>query len=114
MFLPSDLNLENLGAVDFDKGCYTGQEVIARMHYLGKSKKSCIFLNTRSDRRYRTKQLINLVCNEIQPDLFIIRGDDFPKGLHELIDNHGSMEVKLFSQSPASLDPPIRQIPIER
>ena len=59
---------------------------------------TCIFLNTRSDRRYRTKQLINLVCNVIQPDLFIIRGDDLPKELLELIDNDESMEVKLFSR----------------
>ena len=28
IFLPSDLNLESYGAVDFDKGCFTGQEVI--------------------------------------------------------------------------------------
>ena len=59
---------------------------------------TCVFLNTRSDRRYRTKQLINLVFNEIQPDLFIIRGDDLPKELYELIDNHESMEVKIFPE----------------
>ena len=59
---------------------------------------TCIFLNTRSDRRYRTKQLINLVFNEIQPDLFIIRGDNLPKELHELIDEHESMKLKLFKE----------------
>jgi folate-binding protein YgfZ len=32
-FLPHDLNLPNLNAVNFHKGCYTGQEIIARMHY---------------------------------------------------------------------------------
>ncbi|MBT5956929.1 MAG: poly-gamma-glutamate synthase PgsB, partial [Candidatus Marinimicrobia bacterium] len=66
---------------------------------------TCIFLNTRSDRRYRTNQLMNLVCNEIQPDLFIIRGDDLPKELHELIDKHERMEVKLFPEkaSPSQL-----------
>jgi len=61
-------------------------------------RSTCIFLNTRSDRRYRTNQLINLVLNEIQPDLFIIRGDDFPKELHEMIDKHKSMELKLFKE----------------
>ena len=66
-------------------------------HRVGDSS-TCVFLNTRSDRRYRTKQLMNLVCNEIQPDLFIIRGDDLPKELHELIDNHESMEVKIFPE----------------
>ena len=64
-------------------------------HRFGDSS-TCIFLNTRADRRYRTNQLINLICNEIQPDLFIIRGDDLPKGLHDLIDNHESMKIKLF------------------
>lgn len=37
-FLPHNLNLHLTGAVNFEKGCYTGQEVIARMHYRGKLK----------------------------------------------------------------------------
>ncbi len=31
-------NLDVLGAVSFDKGCYTGQEIVARAHYLGRLK----------------------------------------------------------------------------
>lgn len=37
-FLPHDLNLPDLHAVNFDKGCYTGQEIIARMQYRGTPK----------------------------------------------------------------------------
>ncbi len=37
-FTPHELNLPELGGVHFDKGCYQGQEVIARMHYRGKLK----------------------------------------------------------------------------
>lgn len=37
-YLPHELNLPNLNAVSFKKGCYTGQEIIARMHYRGKLK----------------------------------------------------------------------------
>ena len=33
------LNLDVLGAIAFDKGCYTGQEVIARAHYRGRVKR---------------------------------------------------------------------------
>jgi len=33
------LNLDLLGAIAFDKGCYTGQEVIARAHYRGRVKR---------------------------------------------------------------------------
>ena len=36
---PHMLNLDLLGAVSFDKGCYTGQEVVARTEYLGQSKR---------------------------------------------------------------------------
>ncbi|PHS18560.1 MAG: hypothetical protein COA86_07665 [Kangiella sp.] len=37
-FLPHNLNLPALKAIDFKKGCFTGQEVIARMQYKGKLK----------------------------------------------------------------------------
>lgn len=37
-FLPHEINLPLLHAVSFEKGCYTGQEIIARMHYRGKLK----------------------------------------------------------------------------
>lgn len=42
-FLPHYINLLDLGAVSFDKGCFKGQEVIARMHYRGKLKKQLEF-----------------------------------------------------------------------
>lgn len=35
-FVPQMLNLHWLAAIDFDKGCYPGQEVIARLHYRGR------------------------------------------------------------------------------
>ena len=38
-FVPQMTNLELVGGVSFQKGCYTGQEVVARMHYLGKQKR---------------------------------------------------------------------------
>jgi tRNA-modifying protein YgfZ len=38
LFTPHQINLQLLNAVSFTKGCYTGQEIIARMQYLGKLK----------------------------------------------------------------------------
>lgn len=38
-FVPQMLNLEPLGGISYQKGCYTGQEVVARTHYRGKSKR---------------------------------------------------------------------------
>jgi len=38
-FTPHMLNLDLIGAVSFDKGCYPGQEIVARTHYRGSSKR---------------------------------------------------------------------------
>jgi tRNA-modifying protein YgfZ len=38
-YVPQMLNLDRLGAVAFDKGCYPGQEVVARLHHLGSVKR---------------------------------------------------------------------------
>jgi folate-binding protein YgfZ len=39
-FIPQMLNLDLLGGISFNKGCYTGQEIVARTHYLGKTKRA--------------------------------------------------------------------------
>ena len=37
-FVPQMANLDLINGVSFTKGCYPGQEIVARMHYLGKLK----------------------------------------------------------------------------
>jgi folate-binding protein YgfZ len=37
-YVPQMVNLDLIGAVSYTKGCYPGQEIVARMHYLGKLK----------------------------------------------------------------------------
>jgi hypothetical protein len=38
-FLPQALNLDALDGISFEKGCYVGQEVIARLHFRGTVKR---------------------------------------------------------------------------
>ena len=38
-FTPHMLNLDLLDAISLDKGCYTGQEIVARTHYKGATKR---------------------------------------------------------------------------
>jgi folate-binding protein YgfZ len=38
-FVPQMANLDLIGGVSFDKGCYTGQEIVARTQYLGRLKR---------------------------------------------------------------------------
>ena len=48
-FVPQMVNLELIGGVSFKKGCYTGQEIVARMHYLGKAKRRMFRLHQNED-----------------------------------------------------------------
>lgn len=41
-FTPHMLNLDLLGAVSVDKGCYPGQEIVARTHFRGKTRRRCL------------------------------------------------------------------------
>ena len=41
-YLPQDLNYDLNGWVSFKKGCYTGQEIIARLHYRGTPKRRLV------------------------------------------------------------------------
>jgi folate-binding protein YgfZ len=45
-FVPQMLNYELVGGVDFKKGCYPGQEVVARSQYLGKLKRRAYLLHS--------------------------------------------------------------------
>ncbi len=48
-FVPQMMNLDRIGGVNFKKGCYPGQEIVARSHYLGKLKRrmqSAYFMRT--------------------------------------------------------------------
>lgn len=41
-FVPQMLNLQLLGGISFKKGCYTGQEIVARTQHLGKLKRRMV------------------------------------------------------------------------
>ena len=45
-YTPQLLNFDISGVIDFNKGCYTGQEVVARMFYRGKAKKRLYLLTS--------------------------------------------------------------------
>jgi tRNA-modifying protein YgfZ len=56
-FVAQMLNLDLVGAIAFDKGCYTGQEVIARAHYRGRVKRRL--------QRFRSRGLLDLKPGDV-------------------------------------------------
>ncbi len=55
LFIPQMLNLQAVGGVSFKKGCYTGQEIVARMQYLGKLKRRLYRLSLQASRTARAR-----------------------------------------------------------
>ena len=68
-YTPQLLNYDLSGVIDFSKGCYTGQEIIARMHYRGNAKKRLFLLTGKNSiqvgseviQRYGGKEIISKI-----------------------------------------------------
>jgi folate-binding protein YgfZ len=76
-FTPHMLNLDLLGAVSLDKGCYPGQEIVARTHYRGATKRRCLrFESTEpvspSDKVSDGSRDVGEVVNAIDTDLLAV------------------------------------------
>jgi folate-binding protein YgfZ len=63
-YIPQMLNLQALNAIDFEKGCYMGQEVVARTKYLGRNKRAGFVLKTESDNNDLSGELLEYQIGE--------------------------------------------------
>ena len=54
-YIPQMFNYHTLGAIDFDKGCYLGQEIVARMQYRGELKRRLHHLQSSTSRQVGDK-----------------------------------------------------------
>jgi folate-binding protein YgfZ len=55
-YVPQMINYQAIGGLSFTKGCYPGQEIVARMHYLGKLKKRMYLAKVKSDEQPSVQQ----------------------------------------------------------
>lgn len=116
-FIPQMLHLERLGGLCFTKGCYPGQEVIARLHYRGQLKRqmfqalvqapSAVPLpGTRLYGEGLSESLGNVVQAAVDPDgnihlLAVVKLDEKDKGTVHLGDPEGP-EIR-FSTGAATV-----------
>jgi folate-binding protein YgfZ len=63
-FVAQTANMDILGGIDFNKGCYTGQEVIARMQYLGRLKERAFLFHADGTGAAAGTRLFNAVFGE--------------------------------------------------
>lgn len=78
LYTPAELHYDRHGYVSFSKGCYTGQEIVARMHYRAKPK--------------RQLYLVTLAASAV------------PEAGSELVDAQGVVLGTLLHPLPASAD----------
>lgn len=76
-FTPHMLNLDLLDIVSLDKGCYPGQEIVARTHYRGASKRRCMRFESNApvspgDKVSDGRRDIGEVVNAIGTDLLAV------------------------------------------
>ncbi|HNP34640.1 MAG TPA: hypothetical protein PKK10_02195 [Woeseiaceae bacterium] len=77
VYTPHMLNLDRLDAISLDKGCYTGQEIVARTHYRGSSKRRMLRFSssaavTAGADVYAGAQKIGAVVTAIDKDLLAV------------------------------------------
>jgi hypothetical protein len=85
LFVLQMANLDVLGGVSFKKGCYPGQEIVARTHYLGKQKRRMFLAHIESD---ITPEAGNELFSEdmpAQPCGTVINACRAPDGGHDLL-----------------------------
>lgn len=63
-YVPQMLNLQAVHGISFTKGCYLGQETVARMQYLGKNKKALFSLTTSLEKPIQSDDILEKQLGE--------------------------------------------------
>ncbi|MEW7981112.1 MAG: folate-binding protein YgfZ [Candidatus Sedimenticola endophacoides] len=85
-FVPQMVNLQLINGVSFKKGCYTGQEVVARMKYLGKLKRRMYLARVKSDTPPRAGDaLFSSTSSSGQGAGRVVNVERSPQGDYELL-----------------------------
>ncbi|MEM9053939.1 MAG: folate-binding protein [Pseudomonadota bacterium] len=100
---PSDVNMDVLGGVALNKGCFVGQEVVSRMHRRGKIRKRTLMVYDREGEAFEIgaqvttlegRKIGQLTSAFIDHGLVRVRTDHLPSGADVLV-LVGEREVRL-------------------
>ncbi|HEX9180907.1 MAG TPA: folate-binding protein [Burkholderiales bacterium] len=84
-FVPQMANLDSIGAVSFSKGCYPGQEIVARTRYLGKLKRRMFLAHLDADAAPRPGDEIHAPDTAGQAAGTVVSAAPAPGGGFELL-----------------------------
>ena len=97
-FVPQMVNFDLIGGVNFRKGCYPGQEIVARSQYLGKLKRRMLLASTQTDIAAAGMEIFS-EADPGQPCGLVVNAEKNPAGVWDLL-----VEIKLdAAQTPVHL-----------
>jgi len=97
-FVPQMVNFDLVGGVNFRKGCYPGQEIVARSQYLGKLKRRMLLASTQAEIAAAGLEIFS-EADPGQPCGLVVNAERNPKGTWDLL-----VEIKLeAAQTPVHL-----------
>ena len=112
-YVPQMLNLQAVNGISFTKGCYLGQETVARMQYLGKNKKALFSLTSTLEKPLKSDDVIEKQLGEnwrkAGDILCSYQADDgscyFQTVLNNDVDSSAQLRVKSQPDSQVSVKP---------
>ena len=102
LFIPQAANWDLVGGVNFRKGCYPGQEIVARMQYLGKLKERLFRLHHAGDPPQPGTTLYSAVFGD-QACGTVVNAAPAPTGGSDLL---AVAQAQAVAQSPLHLGAP--------
>ena len=105
-FIPQMCNLQAIGGVSFQKGCYTGQEIITRLHFRGKLNKQLV-LATFQPSQQVTLSIGQNIVNNAQKTVGKLLQSSCVENVYylQLIINHRDADQPLFLENGIELQP---------
>ena len=71
-YIPQMLGFDEIGAVSFGKGCYPGQEIVARARYLGKVKRKPLILEIDESLVLKTGEKVKVLRGQDTSDAVVV------------------------------------------
>lgn len=84
-FTPQALGLDRLDAISMDKGCYPGQEVVARLHFRGGNKRACVRLQADAGAAPPAGQVVLETSSATQAGTILYAASTQPDGFCALV-----------------------------
>lgn len=107
-FVPQMVNFEALGGVSFRKGCYTGQEVVARAQHIGQVKRRMYLAHVESEMLPQAGDTLHYAGGEDGAHGKVVNAEGSPEGGYDLLAvmpvTAVEKEVRLWGESGPRLE----------